>query len=275
MFVEVRVRKWSLDHLTVAGVRPRELVEIAARAGYDAVGPFIGIGDREEMRGISTTPGDPDGMAMARHLADAGLFINNVDGFNTSPAVPLDKWRAGVDAIARLGARSIVLHQVDEDLDRGFDRYRELSDYAAEAGLGVVLEFTPLTKVATLDSAIDFLGRLGLGHVGILADILHLYRSGGGVGALRMVDPDLIKGAQLSDARAQATQEEYWREAIFRREVPGEGELPVVAFLAALPPDIVVGVEVPDRSQERSQEQHIERARTLLAGARALAGSEF
>lgn len=267
------MRKWSLDHLTVAGVRPRELVEVAVRAGYDAVGPFIGIGSSQEMQGISLLPGDPDTVAISRQLRDSGLFINNVDGFNTSPAIALDEWRAGIEVAARMGSRAIVLHQVDEDLARGFDRYCQLSDYAGESGLGVRLEFTPLTKVPTLGDAIDFCTRIGGSKVGILVDILHLYRSGGDVETLEAADADLIKGAQLSDAPLRAT-EDYWREAVYRREAPGQGELPIRDFLSALPSDIVVGVEVPDRSQERSLEEHVDRAKSLLAESRALLAHE-
>lgn len=38
------MRTLSLDQWTVCGVRPAELVEIAARAGYGTISPFIGIG---------------------------------------------------------------------------------------------------------------------------------------------------------------------------------------------------------------------------------------
>ena len=42
---------------------------------------------------------------------------------------------------------------------------------------------------------------------------------------------------------------DYMEEACFERMVPGTGELPLVDILAALPSEVVIGLEVPLRSQ--------------------------
>lgn len=41
-------------------------------------------------------------------------------------------------------------------------------------------------------------------------------------------------------------------EAMFERRAPGRGELPLLAVLAALPRDLVIGLEVPLRSEARA-----------------------
>jgi hypothetical protein len=40
----------------------------------------------------------------------------------------------------------------------------------------------------------------------------------------------------------------YMEEALYERMVPGTGELPLLDILAALPPQLVLGIEVPQRS---------------------------
>lgn len=49
--------------------------------------------------------------------------------------------------------------------------------------------------------------------------------------------------------------------------IPGRGELPVRAFLEALPADLVIGLEVPLRSREQAGQDHLTRARLLVNAA--------
>ena len=60
------------------------------------------------------------------------------------------------------------------------------------------------------------------------------------------------------------------RGAIYERQVPGRGELPLISFLAALPPDVVVGVEVPMKSADQEGVTPLERARLNLTATQDL-----
>ena len=64
----------------------------------------------------------------------------------------------------------------------------------------------------------------------------------------------------------------YMEEAMFERMVPGQGELPLQAILAAVPADVIVGLEVPLRSQAESGIGPEARLRPCVAAARALLG---
>ena len=80
--------------------------------------------------------------------------------------------------------------------------------------------------------------QIGRPNTSILVDAMHLFRSGGTVAELADVDPDLLGYIQLCDAPRIGTGEEYYKEASFERQPPGQGELPAVrdAVRACLQP---------------------------------------
>lgn len=264
------MRTFSLDQLTVLGVRPAEMVEIAARAGYGAICPFAGIGHGFGLPTVPLRAGDPDTVAMARALRDTGVFINSADGFALYEGVPMDEMRAAVDLMAQLGARHLVTLNFDSDDARAEDNFGQLYQWARAAGLRLLLEFTPLSRIAGLADALAWRERTGAQELGLVVDLLHLNKSGGSPADLAALDPALIGGAQLCDGPLAPTEEEYAEAAVHERMVPGEGELPCRAFLAALPADLVVGVEVPLSSRAKAGEGHLARAAMVLEAARAM-----
>jgi len=241
-------RAISLDQLTVIGVDHVELVEAAAAAGFQAVGPINGIVPYDAVPAAHLRAGAPDVREFKRALERTGVFINNADGFALTPNTPMAEMRAGLEVMAELGARRAVSLVFDPDANRGYDNFCQLNAWAEAAGIGLVLEFTPLSQVAGLAEAIAYVQRVGGDNVGVLVDILHLMQSGGSPGDLAKVPAGLIRGAQLCDGPAAPSFEDYARAAILERALPGEGELPVEAFLQALPADLVFGVEAPRRS---------------------------
>lgn len=266
------MRVFSLDQLTVYGVSPVELVEIAARAGYGAISPFIGAGGGGPLPTVALHAGDPATIAMADRMADTGIFINNADGFALFDDTDMEELRQAVFLMADMGARGAVSLQFDSDDARGFDRFCQLQEWTQEAGITLVLEFTPLSRIAGLDDALAYRDRAGGQGIGILVDLLHLNQSGGSPRDVAALDPALICGAQLCDGPLQCSAEEYARRAMSERMVPGEGELPVRDFLAALPRNLVCGIETPLRSREAAGEGHLARATMLLKAARAQEG---
>jgi sugar phosphate isomerase/epimerase len=209
---------------------------------------------------------------MAKRLTETGVVINNADGFALYDDVPMEELRTGIALMAEMGARGIVTLQFDSDAARGFDRFCQLRDWAADASLTLLLEFTPLSRIAGLDDALAYRARAGGDNIALLVDLLHLHRSGGTPASLAAIDSALIRGAQICDGPANATPEEYWDQALHERMIPGEGKLPVQAFLAALPVDLVVGLEVPLRSREQAGEDHLARAQLLIEATRRLLG---
>jgi hypothetical protein len=57
---------------------------------------------------------------------------------------------------------------------------------------------------------------------------------------------------------------------MFDRLVPGEGELPLLDILKALPPEVVIGLEVPRLSLAEAGVSHADRMRPCVQAARGL-----
>ena len=99
---------------------------------------------------------------------------------------------------------------------------------------------------------------------------MHLVRSGSGAKDVAELDPDLIGHVQLADAPLVPTIPDYMEEACFERMIPGTGELPLVDILAVLPRDVVIGLEVPLRSQADAGVGPHERLGRCVEAARRL-----
>lgn len=263
-------RTISLDHSTVMGVTPPELVSIAAELGYGAIGPIAMTGKGYNLPIHPFAKNCPLTREMMVCLKDTGVVMNNVDGFVLMPDTAVDSFRPMLELCASMGAQRAVTLIFDPDTARAFDHFCSLAAACRAVGLGLVLEFTPLSCLASLGDAEKFIRQSAQSNASILVDVLHLMQSGGSPADIARIDPRLICSAQICDGPAQATHEQYVHNAINERQIPGEGELPLVEFLAALPPLATIGVEVPLTRLADRGVSHLERARRNLVATQRL-----
>lgn len=250
----------SLDQLTVLGVSPTEFVDIAADAGYDAVSPVVG--GPGVLASHRLAVGDPETEAMIVRLRDRGIAVNNLDGLVIMPDMDWDEYAGLIELALHIGAKRGVTLMFDPDPSRGADSFARAAEMARLAGLAMVMEFTALSEVKSLAQAIDYIARSGE-PVGVVADLLHLAYSQEGPSDLARADALPFLCAQICDGPAHPTLDQYQFNALFERQVPGDGELPVVEFLKALPEGAPIGVEVPLKTLAESGMSHLERARML------------
>ena len=268
-------RPLSLAHLTAIDLPPPRLIEAAARAGFDAVGLRL-------IRVTDATPGyplmqDPAMMAQTRAaLRDTGLRVADVEFVRITPEIDLPALLPFLDAGAALGARQVICAPYDPEPSRLADALGRLSAAAQARGLGVSLEFFPWTPVPDLPAALRAVEMAGP-KVGVLVDALHFDRSGGRPEQLRAIPRERLHFAHLCDApvRAAYSTEALLHAAREERLPPGEGEIDLRGFLAALPQDLPLGIETPmtrlaaDRGIEAVLERVMTATRTLLAAAAA------
>lgn len=254
------MRVISLDQLTVRGVSPTEFADIAADAGYDAVSPMIG-GDGP-LPSPRLAVGDPETEAMVRRLRDRGVAVNNLDGLVITPGMDWDEYGRLIELALHIGAQRGVTLIFDPDASRAADSFARATEMARLAGLPMVMEFTALSEIATLREAGEYIARSGE-PVGVVVDLIHLAMGGETPADLARWDPSLFVCAQICDGPAHPTMEQYQYNAFFERQIPGDGDLPVVEFLAALPADAPIGVEVPLKAMEESGVSHLDRAKLL------------
>lgn len=258
------MRQWSLGHLTVIGTRPWELVEIAARAGYDAVDPFVGL---VEFPGLPVVPlrrGDPDTVRMGQALKANGIAFHVGDVFVLDARTDLDDVNRMIELVSDLGAHKVSALIFGDDLPAGVANLAALDAMAAAAGLEVVFEFTAVSAVANAEQALDVIRQTGSDNIRLMLDTLHHSYAGGTPESAKAL-VDVIGAVQLCDAVAHLDYDAYVKAGM-ERMAPGEGELRCRDFLAVFPRDFTVSVEVPCSDEP----DLVARARRMLDAARAL-----
>jgi sugar phosphate isomerase/epimerase len=189
--------------------------------------------------------------ALRQQMREAGVSLANIECFNLTQDVKPEDFRAGLECGQYLGARSAtaILWENSNRTD-ALAKFCTLCDMAAEYRIAVNLEFfTSCASMNSLGDALAFVTDAGRPNAGIVIDLLHLMRTGAGIAGLRALDPARVGWVQLCDAPAEVTDPAtLLAEASSERLYPGEGALPVRAFIEAIPPDAVVGLEMPKLS---------------------------
>jgi sugar phosphate isomerase/epimerase len=203
-------------------------------------------------------------------MDDRGVTISLGDGFLVVPGGEMIRFTADLDALAELGAPRINVVSLDPDLGRTFDQFAILTELAAQRGIVTVVEPVPGLTVGDLPTALAAREHVGRPEFRLLIDTMHLVRSGSGAADVAALDPEHIGYAQLSDTTLRPRDDNYLEEAMFERMVPGEGQLPLRDILAALPPDILIEIEVPQRSLALAGVSPIDRLRPCVEAARRL-----
>ena len=240
------MRPLTLGYLTLEDVSPADLVNVAAAAGFEAVG--IRITGRKKSDPYFPIVGNRDAVRdIKRRLDDTGVRLSNIGAYYVTPDISAADFAPIVEIAAELGAPLIVANNHDTDAQHYFDTMAGYCDLAAQADIRLVLEFMRYSQATSLEHALRILDTLGRDNVGLLADPLHLSRSGGHPSDLRKVNAGRIFLAQLCDAKGAPPTaiSEIAHEARNGRLNPGDGDLPLDAFIDALPPGIELECEVP------------------------------
>jgi sugar phosphate isomerase/epimerase len=175
-----------------------------------------------------------------------------------------------LDVLAELGAPRINVVSLDPDLGRTFDQLGALTELGAQRNIETDVEPVPGLTIGDLPTAVAALEHVGRPDSRLLIDTMHLVRSGSCAADLLALDPEHIGYAQLNDTTLAPRIDNYMEEAMYERMVPGEGELPLLDILSALPPDIVIELEVPRRSVALAGVSPIDRLKPCVEAARRL-----
>ena len=276
-------RAIGLEHLTLLEIAPPELVTLAAAAGFDTVGLRVCPVTADE-EAWPLYPGSPMLAETRLRCADSGVSVHAVEAIALGPGSVLAGQERVVETAAALGARYLNVICDDTDTGRFTELLAVLVMTARAAGVRPVIEFTAYRPIRCLADAVTIATRTG---GGILLDTLHIQRCGASAAEIAAVDPALLTYLQICDAprkqphglrvpaampRGQhAADDDRVLEARTMRLLPGEGELPLEALLAALPGDMLVSVEAPSAAalSAASPDEYAARARRavrLLAG---------
>ena len=248
------MNRLGIELLSVFGMNPVEHVELAAELGCAFVStglsqlPFNPLGYRPwSLRDDAQLRRD-----MRAAMRDTGVTIALGEGLTIRSGSDVAGAAGDLDLMAELGAACIGAVSLDTDIGRTRDQLARLAELAAHRRMRTTIEFVPGFTVSTFAQAVHMVDEIGLSNLGVLVDAMHFFRSGGELAALAAARPEQIAHAQICDVPLQPLETDYLHEAMFCRRAPGEGDLPLAAFVAALPPCTTFGLEIPNLAQAKA-----------------------
>lgn len=226
--------KTSIATVSISGDLREKLAAIAA-AGFDGVEIF-----ENDFLAFDGTPAE-----VGRMVRDHGLDITLFQPFRDFEGLPepqraraFDRAERKFDLMAELGTDlMLVCSSVSPVSLGGIDRaaadFRELGERAALRGLRVGFEALAWGRhVSDHRDAWEIVRRADHANIGLILDSFHTLA--------RKIDPDTIRSipgdrifiVQLADAPKMDMDLLYWSRHF--RNMPGEGDLPVVDFMRAV-----------------------------------------
>jgi sugar phosphate isomerase/epimerase len=266
--------QFSLAHLTMLGVPPPQLVETAARAGYQFVSlrPIPVGAPNEPVYPLAT---DRALLASTKAAMGAtGVGLLDIEVARIIKEVTPRSYLFALEAAAELGGRPVLSSAWCDDRPYILEFFCELCDLAQPFGLTVDLEFVTWSGVRTLDEAVEVVREARRPNAGIVVDTLHFDRCHAELEKLSSLPREWFHFAQISDAPASYSTE---REDLIRigraeRLYLGEGGIDVASILGRLP-QVPLSIEIPNTAKLSSlgAEQYarlcIETARSFLAAS--------
>jgi sugar phosphate isomerase/epimerase len=206
---------------------------------------------------------------MIAAMRDRNVSISLCEGFGVAPDSDVGRYAADLDILCELGIARINIASMDRDVQRTFDQFARLADMAGRRGIESTIEIGP-GPISGLAAALAAVHHVGRADFRLLIDTMHFVRSGSGAADIAALDPQVIGYMQINDVPLKSRHSSYMDEALHERMVPGTGELPLLDILKALPPEVIVGVEVPQRSLAEAGIGPLERVARCLEATRDL-----
>lgn len=237
----------GIEFISTLGMNPVEAVRLAADLGVRRMGIAPApITDNPHGFAPWDLREDP---ALVRAVktasAEHGVQISLGEGFLVMPGMEIAAMAGVLDIMAELGAPAVNAVVVEQDRARAAEEFARFAEMAGERGLIATIEFMPLMWPATIAEALALIDETGAANARLLLDAMHVFRSGATAEDVARLDPARIGYVQLCDVPMPAETGDYGEEARHERRCPGDGDLPLAQFVAALPKDLVIGLEVP------------------------------
>jgi sugar phosphate isomerase/epimerase len=262
------MNRLGLDGQTMFGMPPLEHIRLAADLGCGHIsaglGPVPWKLDRFPQWSLR------DNARLRREIVaemrDRNVVFAQGEGCIVRAGRDVRDYANDLDLFAELGAIQISTVTMEPDASRAQAQLAVLAEMVEQRGMETILEFAPPHSINTFEKALAVIRNIATPKLRLTIDAMHFFRSGGSVDQLALAGGNCIGHVQLCDVPLSATTEDYYQEACFERRLPGEGDLPLRALLAALPTNVRVGLEIPMRARidaEASLEALVARAVTL------------
>lgn len=224
--------RYSLNTSTISGQKLPlvQEVEIAAKAGYDGIEPWIRELDAY-VKGGGTLKD------LGKMIADKGLFVASAIGFfewavddGARRAKGLAEARRNMEMVAQIGGRHIAAPAFGADKvsippEKAAERFDALAELGAQNGVVPLLEVWGFSKtVRSLEEAQLVARARGKRKTYLLLDVYHLYKGGSDSSGIKKLQGSLLPCFHMNDYPASPTQEKIDDSD---RVYPGDGVAPL------------------------------------------------
>ncbi len=224
------IEGWKLDFIQV--------VDIAAKAGYQAIEPWIREIDQYMKNGGNLKD-------LAQRIKDHGLTVASAIGFAewivddaAKRRKARDQLKREMDLVRQLGGQYIAAppagaaNQPGPELRKIAERYRAILEIGDQTGVTPMVELWGFSKTLSRLGEVAFVA-LESGHpkACILLDVYHLYKGGSDPDGIRLLNGRALPVLHFNDYPATPP-----REAIndAQRVYPGDGVAPLKKIVADL-----------------------------------------
>jgi sugar phosphate isomerase/epimerase len=261
----------GIECLSTFGLHPVELIRLTGEIGCNHVTLNLGpAANRLPIYPQVSFRHDPAlRREMAAALRDNGVAIGMMEGFAITPDRHAHDYAADLDMAAELGARAICAVSLERDMVRSHAEFAALARLACERGLFTTTE-VGAGVLRRLGKAVAAVEAVAVPSFKLLIDTMHFFRFGSTVADFAALPAATIGHIQLNDVPMPAIIDNYMEEALYERRAPGDGDLPLANFLRHVPAGVVVGLEIPIRSEAEAGIGPRERLARCVRQAREL-----
>ncbi len=215
-----------------------EEVEIAARAGYGAIEPWVNELDGHVKQGGKLKD-------VAKQVRDAGLVVADVIAFfewivddEGRRKKALEDARRYMDLAQQVGSPRIAAPPAGATKQTGLDLRRAAERYRALLEIGDRLGVVPQVELWGFSTTLGRLGEAALVAVEadhsracVLTDVFHLYKGGSGFSSLKLLSPAALQVIHMNDYPADPPRAVISDGS---RVYPGDGVAPLKDMLRDL-----------------------------------------
>ena len=213
-------------------------VEVAAKAGYEAIEPWI-----EALKTYVQNGGALK--ELGQQIRDSGLTVESAIGFpewlvddEARRAKGLEQAKREMDMVAQIGGRRLAAPPVGAtdlpklSLPQAAERYRALLEAGAQIGVTPQLEIWGFSKnLGRLSECVAVAMETGHQNACVLADVFHLYKGGSDFRGIRLLGPEAIQVLHMNDYPNDPPREKIDDSY---RAYPGDGVAPLTELMQAL-----------------------------------------
>lgn len=229
--------RYCLNTSTIRGQKKPlvEEIEIAAKAGYTGIEPWIQEIDHYGRDGGRLKD-------LATRIRDRGLTVESAIGFfewivddEGKRAKALEEARRNMEMVAQLGGKHLAApafgatDRNDIDLYKAGERYRALLELSDQFGVVPMVEVWGFSQtLRTLGSAAMVAVEAAHPKACILADVYHMYKGGSGFEGLRLLRGSALPVLHMNDYPANPPRATINDSD---RVYPGDGIAPLTQIL--------------------------------------------